>query len=318
MTADTLRYGISKWRTSMMGAAAIMVVLHHSAFFRVADYGVMTFFINLFSYGVDIFLLLSSFGLYMGFIKNSSLPRFYWRRFVRIIPTFVAVIIGSELFYRHPEHLIDLSLWKDSFSNNWYVLFILLMYALFPLLFCLQKKWLYAPLVISTIVSILLTVVLVYINKTDIHDLPMLMGQRFPIFTIGMLLADERFKFKCSRYFPIILTGLAMVIIYISVEVFSIPEILYFLYVPFTIGTIMCLISYFERLNMSHPILNSFGTLSLEVYMIHMCGAPIFLKCALDPLLKVILLFVMTYISAWPLHYMLTKLNNHIVNIFDK
>lgn len=82
---------LSKHRSFIMGIAMMMIMLHHLYFVGfpcntlALDYGML---------GVDIFLLLSGFGIYFSLAKNWDKPigSFYRRRLVRIFPA--AILAG--------------------------------------------------------------------------------------------------------------------------------------------------------------------------------------------------------------------------------
>ena len=80
---------ISKYRTPLMGLATIWVSLFHfRCVMGVSPFGLF----DAMGYGgVDIFLFLSGFGLYVGY-KN-DIKYFYKRRFLRIYPTYILVIL---------------------------------------------------------------------------------------------------------------------------------------------------------------------------------------------------------------------------------
>lgn len=132
---DSLKVVIDH-RTECMGIAMIMVVLYHLK--------TTVFYVGFL--GMDIFLFLSAYGLCRSF-KTNSLPRFYWRRFSRIVPMYTVYGILLNLIYICVYHY-DLSLW-DMICNitslnywkfggyvfEWYLSFLLVFYLTFPILF---------------------------------------------------------------------------------------------------------------------------------------------------------------------------------------
>ena len=72
-------------RKELMGIAILSVILYH--WFSWCKYGYLDMFHYLYI-GVDVFLLLSGFGLCFSYNK-CNLPRFYRRRLLRVFPLFV-------------------------------------------------------------------------------------------------------------------------------------------------------------------------------------------------------------------------------------
>ena len=74
MNSVHFRKLLSEYRTQIMGFAILWIILHHIGFFSMYAFNpIVNFFIKLGSCGVDIFLVLSSFGLYMSYSNNSDI-----------------------------------------------------------------------------------------------------------------------------------------------------------------------------------------------------------------------------------------------------
>ena len=84
---------LSDYRTELMGAAMLFVMLFHVGMDRHSTFYALHRIGNV---GVDIFLLLSGIGLWFAWQKKPSLRHFDWRRFVRLYP---AWLIMAMLFY---------------------------------------------------------------------------------------------------------------------------------------------------------------------------------------------------------------------------
>lgn len=199
MKIETIKQNISSRRSELMGFAIILILIEHFQFFGLFDYGDLSFFASLGSIGVDIFLFLSGFGLWNGYSEKIRVGTFYKRRFLRIIPSYLCLMILFDIILLHPEYILSPNEWMGHLNNNWFIPFILLMYLIFPLPSKIQRKWLYVPLCIACMLSISLTIVLIHYNRDNIHMVPMLMAQRIPIFFIGMLFADKRFILRDIR-----------------------------------------------------------------------------------------------------------------------
>lgn len=168
-------------------------MINHARFFGLGDYGFLNDIVKIGSFGVEIFLFVSSFGLYYAYSKNSDLVRFYYRRFIRILPAFIIIVVTAQLF-REASEVYNWRFWLKELLDNWFISFILLMYVVFPVFYWPQKKNLYFPLGLSIVVSVLLSCYFILRGNGNITAVPMLMSQRLPIFALGMLAADERFK----------------------------------------------------------------------------------------------------------------------------
>ena len=85
---------ISKYRGMLMGIAAISIILFHfSNECKAANlhyYPWNEFILNFISSsGVDIFLILSGYGLYYSFKKNNNVKKFYKKRFIKILIPYI-------------------------------------------------------------------------------------------------------------------------------------------------------------------------------------------------------------------------------------
>lgn len=199
---------LSEYRTEVMGFAILWIVWHHIGFFAMFAFNpIVNFFVKLGSCGVDIFLVLSSFGLYISYSHNSDILRFYKRRLIRILPAFLIIVLAFHV--KHLNESLSIVFWIGELLSNWYVSFILIAYLFFPLIYYIQKRSLFLPILVACIISLIGTICLVSIHKDSIHDVPMLMVQRLPVFCLGALIADKRltFNFKYVNIVNIVLLG---------------------------------------------------------------------------------------------------------------
>jgi len=128
----------------LKGIAIILVVLHHLSMLK---------FINLpflstsgGNWGVQIFLLLSGYGLAQSYIKSGIIRNYFYKRFKKIIPAYSTVtvlwIIIDLLFLNkaYSWQTILLALIGMDFSRSvdptmWYITFIILWYIIFYFVF---------------------------------------------------------------------------------------------------------------------------------------------------------------------------------------
>lgn len=147
------------------------------------------------SSGVDMFLFLSGMGLYFAFSKNSSLKRFYERRVLRILPTFLIVAIPAYIWkdlvltpgeFTFAADFFNISFITDGHRWFWYVYAILVFYAVFPLLYRLifsgERPLLRTCIIIA--VSILGTIALGFFDAELLKNTEIMLT-RFPVFVLG-------------------------------------------------------------------------------------------------------------------------------------
>ena len=156
----------------LKGLGILAIVFAHISYMLVTD--------NTFLYplsiaagvGVDLFLFMSGFGLTVGMLKK-QMPtlEFYQRRLVKVfIPFWIVLIIlfTCDYFFKDIHYSIvyilqsflgwfpRASAFEDVNSPFWYISWMLMFYALFPLLFMRKRPWLTAILlaVIANVVAL--------------------------------------------------------------------------------------------------------------------------------------------------------------------
>lgn len=82
---------LSERRASVMGVAALMIYFAHV--YAYADLGIINRFFSYGNWGVDVFLLMSGFGMCHSMAEHPAAGVFYWKRFVRVgVPYLVLAI----------------------------------------------------------------------------------------------------------------------------------------------------------------------------------------------------------------------------------
>lgn len=139
---------ITTYRTELMGCAIIMVLSYHCYCWPTYNYYISLFRWGFF--GVDIFILLSGFGLCHAYVRHKLL-HFYSRRLMRLLPLFWIMISLSTLLsywvyndFNWMHYLCDLLTMSyygigGEYSDNWFIASILLLYLIFPILFKVIK-----------------------------------------------------------------------------------------------------------------------------------------------------------------------------------
>ena len=177
---------LSKYRNEIMGMAILWIMFFHLGLPPQLH---IFHFISTIGYtGVDMFVLLSGFGIYFSLSKELSLINWYKKRLVRIIPIwlFFTVLL---FFCCNPEHYHFFSFQFGELIGRtwWFMPFILSAYIAAPMFYWVVRKG--RDILLLTILGIL-CIMLIYemINiKNVILDLSL---PRYLVFLIGMKLAN--------------------------------------------------------------------------------------------------------------------------------
>lgn len=137
---------LSRHRALLYGFAAAWILLFHMHF-QLPNHPALIplqWFKASGNAGVEMFLLLSGFGLYGSMSRDGSVLSFYRRRFSRVfLPSFIVVAVYYGLIATSSSSyvlkLTILPYWLGM-RMFWYPPFILGMYLLYPLIFLLQKR----------------------------------------------------------------------------------------------------------------------------------------------------------------------------------
>lgn len=303
MKEKTILNLICKWRSELMGAAILWVVLFHAGFqFR----GVLDTVQAIGYGGVDIFFLLSGIGLYYSLQKSEELIPFYKRRAERIFPSYLPFIIIWCIYMLHgspyPADTIARIVAGNLFMTgwiadigiqfNWYVQVIFWVYMLAPLFYRLivttTKKWQRGVLLLW---ALLLGIAF---WSDDNHLLGV---SRLPIFLVGMMWAhagksadwnkaESNGKASSIQRNALLLILLAIIGMGILLTCyFTLPNetmwaygLWWYPYLLITPGlclVICLLLELLERirgLRMLHHLLALIGKASFEIYLIHLAA----------------------------------------------
>ena len=193
-------------RTFVMGVAALMIYFAH--FYAYADLGLLNKLFAYGNWGVDVFLLLSGFGMCHSMSKSSSFSVFYWKRFARIGVPYLIIAIPfcfiSDILVAHTADwglfaldVSTLSYWLLH-RGAWYVAMLVPLYLLVPLFGRLTNRFGAAFVcVISAVFCALLSLGF----KRSFSDSSFVANvvfviQRLPSFFVGWLLADRLMRGK--------------------------------------------------------------------------------------------------------------------------
>lgn len=276
---------ISKYRTELMGIAMLWVVVYHSTIDIMFLYPL--YLIKRMGYGgVDIFLLVSGIGMYYSFKKDDNIIKFYKRRFIRIIPTYLPIVLAFSLIFLWKGmiklknlflNITTLGFWLNSQNAfDWYVPSLIFLYLLTPIY---MKKFnrnqnltTYITVIVSIVISMLISI-------TKLNYL-LILTIRIPIFCIGVLVGyyiDKKKEIEHRVkiiYISMFFAGLGMLnVFFLFYSDLLRPLGLYWYpYILITLPLCIFLAKNFEVLGNSkcqYNILNFFGSYSLEIYIYH-------------------------------------------------
>ena len=288
--ADSLGTLISKYRSELMGLCIIWIILTHSGILAPENIilrAVWYLFVSLGGgFGVDIFLILSGFGLMFSGLKREdkgqkeSISSFYKRRLIRILPTYfvIAVIYYIIKFTNIGEFLYNvffLNFIIDGKRDFWYIFAILICYLIFPLYRLLVEKIDFrAAFVISTLVVVGVNLLLLF-GASGMYDKWEVLLWRTPAFLIGCHLGFLVYRKKTVDF-----TMLISILLFAAVILLAIFG---YVHAPAMVGRIelvmlsLALIVVFclffdliEKGAMWINVVFAFlGARSLELYVIH-------------------------------------------------
>lgn len=164
----------------LKGLGILMVVFSHIAYMLVTNSGFMYPLSTIAGVGVDLFLFMSGYGLSVGMLKKPlHALAFYKRRMIKIFIPFWLVLLAlfaldaGFLNIHYPFSYMVQSFfgwfpmarsYGDVNSPLWYITWMIMFYALFPLLFSAKRPWL------SAIALALIAHTLGMWNPLDLQD----------------------------------------------------------------------------------------------------------------------------------------------------
>ena len=276
-------YCISESREVLMGIATLMVVFFHC--FDIDFYSVISnsFIANNLTYiketgniGVDIFLFLSGIGLYFSFSKDSNINRFYKKRIVRVVPSFIIVasiyyLIKGVDVLSFIEGISLISFYINGLRDFWFFSLIIILYFLYPIFHkIIDEKGLKGLLylLLITISSTLLIMILfpTYYDKIEIAL------TRIPVFLVGIYIGKKVFLKKEIPRLIILLSLIIFITCSNILTSYNFNNYICVRYIYCIYGiTIVFLISYLHsiiKLIRINSILKYIGIYSMEIYLI--------------------------------------------------
>jgi peptidoglycan/LPS O-acetylase OafA/YrhL len=287
----------------LKGLGILTVVFAHFAYMLVTNADFLYPLSIIAGVGVDLFLFMSGYGLSVGMLKKPMpVLEFYKRRLIKIfIPFWIALIIifAADILFLNIDYSFSYILqsllgwfptargYGDVNSPFWYITWMIMFYALYPIFFSVKRPWLTA-LILATIA----TLIGVY-NPFDLQDnwLHRLHTLAFPMGIVcAWLLRKEKDKenklvtfltnFRnnskgIARYIVIGLMLVAVVYFSLRSNAGHWPTLTALLKQGYFVDQLMCLIIMlafiviFSLKKLDNKFLAIFGLYSYEVYLIH-------------------------------------------------
>jgi len=338
----------------LKGLGILTVVFAHFAYMLVTNADFLFPLSIIAGVGVDLFLFMSGYGLSVGMLKKPMpVLEFYKRRLIKIfIPFGVALVIifaadalFLNMFYPIPYMISSFLGWfptavgyGDVNSPFWYITWMLMFYALFPIVFSTKRPWLSALIlaVIATIIGVT--------NPLNMGDnwLHRLHTVSFPL---GMVFAwlmmetkDKENKFvkylknfrnESSNIVRYVVIGLMLVVVvYMSLHTTAnhwptLTAILgqgYFVDQITSLVIMFAFIIIFSLKKLDNKFLSIYGLYSFEVYLLHwplMSRYDIFFD--IFPAWMAVISWMITFILAsWVLHKLVVPVGSFVDRLVQR
>ena len=286
----------------LKGLGILTVVFAHFAYMLVTNADFLFPLSIIAGVGVDLFLFMSGYGLTVGMLKK-PLPalEFYKRRVIKIfIPFWVAIIIifAADAIFLDKNYGISYMIqsllgWfptangsEDVNSPFWYITWMMMFYALFPLVFSSKRPWLSA-----IILAVIATLIGVY-NPLEMGD-NWLHRLHTVAFSLGIIFAWLLFETKDkenklvktlkhfrneAKVMPLVVIAVMLaVVVYMSLHTTSShwPTLTAILGKGFFVDQLTSIIIMFAFIvifslkKFDNKFLAIYGLYSFEVYLIH-------------------------------------------------
>ncbi len=287
-------YGFSEHRGFLMGVAAILIVIFHCEFFTEAssDIGIInSFFVILwqFNIGVEMFLVVSGIGLYFSFEKNKvCFSQYYTKRLLNVYLISLIVdlpyIICLNLFVEKQGMVYNflewtkLHNWMGKSDLSWYVAFVMVLYALYPLIYKLMKKLEKTKFEFFTVCAVCIFIfalcIVLYVFQPKLYDAVEIALTRVPIFIIGCYLG--KFVYNKQQYgnmfYIVCIIGILLWMILTNMTDNLMVQRFSHCLLALAICVVLIPIAGFlkSKINFIYRFFAFCGSMSLEIYLVHM------------------------------------------------
>lgn len=279
---------ISKYRTQIMGIATIFITLCHTTF-SISGMGkeLYSIFISRFMQcGVDIFLLVSGLGCFYSFANNPSVGGFYKKRIIRLFIPFTVYVLFHSLILlllkngSVADFLYNFSIVPFFISGNlscWFIGAIIVLYAIFPLLYKLVTHSHYLTFFITGCILFIVLIPFWRLLPNNIQVIREIFLVRISVFMIGIVIGDCLYNHKLQfiNHKIIIFTFFISFILFIINVVYNTNDTWIYsraLFLPISTSVVVLISNLFDKIKLEKRKYNSFfifwGNISLEMYLI--------------------------------------------------
>ncbi len=331
----------SKYRSFIMGIGAICVVIFHSRKF--IHIKALFPYVTLLNMGVEVFLFVSGIGLYFAYEKNPRFKDFYTKRILNvwlmclivslpysIIKNFIIKPRGISAFIKG---LGGISFFLGEDKINWYIIFAMTLYLVYPLIYkalkLLQKKKLDFP--VTLIVCFLWLALCFFLNHSfrEFYHSYEVALIRVPVFLLGCYCG--KLVYQKKRFTVVVaIAAVVSIVVWLVYNIFFYVNI--YSYVssvgisPFVIrrisrellGIILIIFTFLfaclVRVKAVHKVINFFGSISLELYLTHY----MIYRCLIDLGLKTLQYYLLNVAVSIVLSVLLSKVRVAVVGRYTK
>ena len=281
----------------LKGFAILTIIFAHVAYALVSDSSFLNPLSTMAGVGVNLFLILSGYGLIISSLKKpSSVWQFYKYRLLKIyIPfwIFLVIFFSLDFFVLHLNYgwayiaqsflgfFSRANLYLDVNSPFWYFSWIVMYYLIFPCLLIKKAPWL------SAILIYILTFLIIKLEPSFLNQVLHLYRVHLIAFPLGILLGwffnSSSTWFKIKDYFirnSVAIYGYKKISLQVISSLFLITVILYLnkhsgvgdkpiIEESISILTSLIFIALFLIKRIEIKTLYLFGIFSYEIYMLH-------------------------------------------------
>ncbi len=266
----------------LKGFAIIAIVLSHVGYFLFSDHRFLFPLSTLAGVGVDLFLLVSGFGLAASALKKTRNPLdFYKRRMDKLfVPlwTALAIFFAADFFVLGKTYAVDTvvgsflgwfptaDLYNDLNSPLWYITLIIFFYLVFPLLFSSRRPLVSSALVLAAGYAVHYVTLPLLSGVAHLHELHL---WAFPVGTAlaGLMHGRQIGVIKHTALYYGVLLGLASGVGYLTLH--SNIGMGVFWEQGTSILTALLVSAFFLIKKFEVRLLYLFGIFSYEIYLFH-------------------------------------------------
>lgn len=274
---------LSKYRTPLMGLAALMIIICHAPQYGISMPITISSLLQRGGLGVDIFLFLSGLGCYYSLSKGVILKQWYYKRFIRIFVPYLFMQIPfwiwklyNGVFSFSKEFMVfsTIDFWLNH-TGAWYIALLIPLYSFTPFIYkYLQSgnRMLLTGLMVVVLIIVCMFNINIFNDTTHavFNNLQWAFG-RVPSFVISMAAAPLiKRGMKIHAGVLIILP----LIFYVAIHEFINKDTpTQWCLVPPALTVLIIFIEYIKNKKFIYHFISWMGIVSLESYLanIYLC-----------------------------------------------